>query len=128
MTEKSIQSYEDLEVYQLAFELALVLHQLSLGFPKIEQYALADQLRRASKSICANIAEGFARRAASVTEFRRFLSIAFGSSEEVRVWLSFAEKLGYVEAAKATELKSDYIRISKMLRALGKAWSKPPNK
>ncbi len=124
MTGKLIQSYEDLEVYQLAFELAIVLHQLSLNFPKIEQYALGDQLRRASKSICANIAEGFARRAASVTEFKRFLSVAFGSSEEVRVWLSFAERLGYIEPAQALTLKSDYIRISKMLRSLGKAWTK----
>jgi four helix bundle protein len=94
MIEK-IKSYEDLIVYQRSFELALELHKLSITFPKIEQFALGDQLRRSSKSICANIAEGFSRRSHSVPEFKRFLSVAFGSSEETRVWISFAYRLGY---------------------------------
>jgi len=51
-------SFEDLEVFQRAYRVSLEIHQKSLKFPKAEQYALADQLRRASKSVCANIAEG----------------------------------------------------------------------
>jgi four helix bundle protein len=126
--QKAIKSYEDLDVYQLAFDLAIMVHHLSLGFPKFEQYGLGDQIRRASRSICANLAEGFARRAASVQEFKRFLSIAFGSAEEVRVWLSFAERLGYGDGDKIQDIKSQYIRVSKMLRSLGKAWLPKPQR
>ena len=60
--DKIVRSFEDLEVFQRSYQLALELHKRSLTFPRIEQYALADQVRRASKSICANLAEGFARR------------------------------------------------------------------
>ena len=86
----------DLRVYQLAFQLALDIHKASLEFPKIEQYALADQLRRASKSICANIAEGFAKQKYSKPEFSRFLSMAEASANEVNVWLQFSFKLDYI--------------------------------
>jgi four helix bundle protein len=57
-----VSSFEDLEVFQRAYRVSLEIHEQSLRFPKIEQYALADQVRRASKSICANIAEGFAKQ------------------------------------------------------------------
>ena len=50
---------EDLEVFRRAYRLSLEVHRASLEFPRIEQFALADQVRRASKSICANLAEGF---------------------------------------------------------------------
>ena len=53
---------QDLEIYQQAYKLALITHKLTLDFPKLEQYAgIADQLRRSSKSIVANIVEGFAK-------------------------------------------------------------------
>ena len=58
-----LQGFEDLEVFRRAYRLSLEVHRVSLGFPRIEQWALADQIRRASKSICANIAEGSAGRA-----------------------------------------------------------------
>jgi four helix bundle protein len=84
-----VRAFEDLEVYQRAYRLALELHKASLQFPKIEQFALADQVRRASKSVCANIAEGFARQRGSSADFHRFLVLALGSSDEMKVWLSF---------------------------------------
>ena len=55
-------SFEDLEVFQRAYRLSLVVHRKSLEMPKIEQHALGDQMRRASKSICSNIAEGYGRQ------------------------------------------------------------------
>ena len=61
-TKRDVKSFEDLEVFQRAYRLSLEVHKLSLGFPSIEQQGLADQLRRASKSICANLAEGFAKQ------------------------------------------------------------------
>ncbi len=62
--------FEDLEVFKKAYRVSLEVHRQSLTFPKIEQYALGDQLRRASKSICANIAEGFAKQGSSAAEFK----------------------------------------------------------
>ena len=55
--------FEELEVFKRAYGVSLEIHKASLAFPKIEQYALADQIRRASKSICANIAEGLPNQA-----------------------------------------------------------------
>ena len=61
----------------------------SLAFPRIEQFALADQLRRASKSICANLVEGFAKQSHSAAEYRRYLMVAIGSSDEMQLWLRY---------------------------------------
>ena len=63
-------------MFQRAYRLSLEIHRASLEFPRIEQFALADQVRRASKSICANLAEGFGRQQQSRPEFRRILIMA----------------------------------------------------
>ncbi len=63
------------------------MHRASLEFPRIEQFALADQVRRAS--ICANLAEGFGRQQQSKPEFRRFLMMALGSADEMQVWTMY---------------------------------------
>ena len=57
-----VERVEDLEVFRRAYRVSLEVHRASLEFPRIEQFALADQVRRASKSICANLAEGFGRQ------------------------------------------------------------------
>ncbi len=68
MNTKHVQCVEDLEVFRRAYALSLDVHKVSLTFPKMEQYALALQLRRSSKSVCANIMEGFARQRQSSAE------------------------------------------------------------
>jgi four helix bundle protein len=73
-----IRSFEDLEVFQRAYRLSLEIHRKSLQMPGHEQHGLADQVRRASKSICVNIAEGYAKQSYSVPEFKRFLQMAIG--------------------------------------------------
>src|SRR6266581_3204201 len=88
--------FEELEVFQRAYKLSLELHRVSLTMPAIEQMALADQLRRASKSICANLAEGFGKQAQSRAEFRRFVNNSIGSADEMRVWLRYCFDLGYI--------------------------------
>src|SRR3954447_8009976 len=97
MGRKKVVSFEDLEVFQRAYRLSLDLHRASLSFPAVEQYGLADQVRRASKSICANVAEGFAKQRASSAEFKRFLTMAIGSSDEMRVWIRYCLDIGYIE-------------------------------
>ena len=77
-------SFERLEVFKRAYRVSLEIHRVSLSFPEIEQRALADQIRRASKSICANLAEGFGKQAHSKAEFRRFIGMALGSADEMR--------------------------------------------
>src|SRR5215470_10397942 len=96
MDESRAKSFEDLEVFQRAYRISLEVHRMSLDFPRNEQFALADQVRRASKSICANIAEGFGRQGYSQGEFKRFLMIAMGSADEMRVWSRYCLDLGYI--------------------------------
>ncbi len=93
-----------------------------MEFPKREQYGLGDQIRRASKSICANIAEGFAKQRYSSSEFKRYIMIATGSSDEMRVWLRYCLDLEYIEEATWKEWRDEYKQISKMLQGLYRSW------
>ena len=122
MREK-ITRVEDLEVFRRAYRLSLEIHRSSLAFPRIEQFALADQLRRASKSICANLVEGFARQSQSAAEYRRYLTVAIGSSDETQLWLRYCVDLGYIEEVAGRRWIADYVEISKMLRGLHASWS-----
>ena len=119
---KRVVSFEDLEVFQRAYRISLEIHRERLKFPPIEQRVLGDQLRRASKSICANVAEGYGRQKRSKAEFKRFLQMAIGSSDEIRVWVRYALDLGYIEEAVWKRWRDEYQAISRMLQSLsGKA-------
>ena len=115
---KRVVSFEDLEVFQRAYRLSLEIHRQSLKLPPIEQRVLADQLRRASKSICANVAEGYGRQKRSKAEFKRFLQLAIGSSDEMRVWVRYALDLGYIDEATWRRWRDEYQMISRMLHSL----------
>ncbi|MBI5360686.1 MAG: four helix bundle protein [Planctomycetes bacterium] len=86
-------SYKDLEIYKMAHYLAVETHKATLEFPKSEFYEQGSQLRRASKSICANIVEGFARRRYKA-EFIRFLIFAYASCEETIEHLELFKETG----------------------------------
>jgi four helix bundle protein len=109
---------EELHVYQRAYKISLEIHKLSLNFPKIEQYALADQLRRSSKSICANLAEGFSKQVGSKKEFRQFILISMGSSDEVLTWIRYCKDLEYLSEDQFIAFEKEYQEISKMLKGL----------
>ena len=115
-------SFEDLEVFQRAYRISLDVHRASLAFPSVEQYALGDQVRRASKSICANIAEGFGKQHGSTAEFKRFLLMAIGTAEEMRVWSRYCRDLGYIDEATWRQWRGEYQEIAKMLQSLRKVW------
>ena len=117
----TVKRFEDLEVFQRAYRLSLDVHRASLTFPKIEQFGLAEQLRRASKSICANIAEGFGRQRTGGNEFRRFLQMAIGSADEMRVWSRYAFDLGYIDDARWQQWRAEYEQIARMLQGLRKS-------
>ena len=100
---------ENLEIYQSSYQLMLVVHRLSLTFPKIEQYGgIADQLRRSSKSITANIVEGFAKQKFYKDEFKRMLVYSLGSCDESVLWLKVAFDLGYIEEQEYKKLRQSY--------------------
>jgi four helix bundle protein len=116
---------EELEVFRRAYAVSLELHRSSLAWPAIEQRALADQVRRASKSICANLAEGFARRRAAPADFRRLVVMAIGSADEMRVWLRYAHDLGYLAAGPAAAWSREYGEIARMLQGLARHRGSP---
>ena len=110
--------FENLDVWKKAFSVSIDVHKTSLEFPATEQYALADQIRRASKSICANIAEGFGKQKASKAEFKRFLLMALGSANEMLVWIRYCQELAYINQAKHDLWWQEYTSVCKMLNVL----------
>ena len=113
-----VKSFEDLEVFKRSYRLSLEVHRVSLNFPQIEQYALGDQVRRASKSIPVNIAEGFGKQSESAAEFRRFLRIAMGSADEMRVWSRYCFDLSYIEEETWRRWRDEHHAIAKMIQGL----------
>ena len=83
---------------------------------------MASQMRRASKSVCANIAEGFGRHHASTPDFKRFLVISSSSCDEMLVWIDFAKDLEYIPAEIWQEWSREYTELSKMINGLSKNW------
>ena len=120
-----IERVEDLEVFRRAYRVSLEVHRASLELPRIEQFALADQIRRASKSICANIAEGFGKQRQSRTEFHRFVMMAIGSADEMQVWILYGRDLGYIGVDAAERWQGEYREIARMLQGLSCRSSDP---
>ena len=121
-----LSSFEDLEVFQRAYRVSLELHQASLRFPRIEQYhGLAEQIRRASKSICGNIAEEFGKQRRSSAEFKRYLLMAIGSADEMQVWLRYCSDLGYADQKTCDGWRDEYRQVARMLQGLYTSWSAP---
>jgi len=116
--ERKEESVEKLDVFRKAYALSLEIHRATLQFPKIEHYALGDQLRRSSKSVCANLAEGFARQRESKAEFKRFVVIALGSCHESSLWLRYAADLGYIDGAAAQAWQDQHTEVARMLGSL----------
>ena len=115
--------FEELDVFKRAYKVSLEVHRFSLTMPYIEQHSLADQIRRASKSICANLAEGFGKQSQSRAEFRRFILMSAGSADEMRVWLRYCFDLEYLDEARWQFWREEYEQIAKMLQGLSKSLS-----
>jgi four helix bundle protein len=115
---KAWPSVWELAVFRKAYDAALDAHKIALRFPKYEQYDLASQLRRSSKSICANLIEGRGRQQGSKAEFKRFVLIALGSADESALWCKFARDLGYLKDDEFDRLESQFIEIARMLNGL----------
>ena len=122
MNQPSIKDFTDLVVYQKAYEKSLQIHRDTLKYPEHEQYELGRQMRRASKGICANIAEGFGKQNVSKAEFKRFLLMAMGSADEMRVWARYSLDLGHIDEHRWSDWNKSYSDIAKMLNGLHAKW------
>jgi four helix bundle protein len=105
-----IKTHRDLEVYRRAFDLAMAVFKLSSAFPVEEKYSLTDQIRRSSRSVCANLAEAWRKRRYEAA-FISKLSDAEAEAAETQVWLEFAVKCGYTNRERAASLYAEYDRV-----------------
>ena len=117
-----ITSYKDLEIYKRSYKVALTIHERTKKFPETEKYDLTSQTRRCSKSIPANIAEGWGRQ--SNEEFKRFLRISLASCNEIQVHLSFCKDLEYISEEEYQNLSKEYDEIGRMLNVSIQKWNK----
>ena len=102
-----IRSHRELDVYQLAFESAMRIFEVSKSFPNEEKYSLTDQIRRSSRSVCANISEAFRKRKYSKA-FVSKLSDAEGEAAETQTWLDFCVKCRYINQETYERLNTEY--------------------
>lgn len=116
-----IKSFRDLEVYQESYKLMIIVHQKVKEFPIYEKMDLASQMRRASKSIPANIAEGWAKRNHE-KEFKKHLDIAIGSANEMEVHVEMARDLSYLKKDFCEDILKRYNILGRKLFKLRKNW------
>ena len=117
-----IKSFLDLEVYKESFQLQLEIDEALKSFPVSEKFLLVDQMRRASRSIPSQIAEGYAKRA-SVKEFAKYLNACVGEANEMMNHLMFSKHKGYIrKPGYSDELIQRYDCLGKKLTNLKNNW------
>jgi four helix bundle protein len=114
---KKIGSVRDLDVYRLSFEAAMEIFAISKRFPKEEQYSLTDQVRRSSRSVCTNLAEGWRKRRYKAV-FVNKLTDAAQEVAETQTWLEFSLQCGYIEVSTFKGLDEKYEHIFAMLSTM----------
>ena len=111
---KRISSVRDLDVYKLAFDTAMEIFEISKVFPKEERFYLTDQIRRSSRSICTNLAEGWRKRRYKAV-FVNKLSDVSQEAAETQTWLEFALKCNYIDKNIFKKLNEKYEHIFAMI-------------
>jgi len=112
-----LRGHRDLKVFQLAYELAMEIFHLSKTFPREEVYSLTDQIRRSSRSVAANLAEGFRKRRYP-NMFVNKMTDCDGEATETQVWLDFALDCGYLSRENHDRLISGYEEVGRMLAGM----------
>jgi four helix bundle protein len=111
---KKIIRHTELEVYQKSFAAAMKIFELSKSFPSEEKYSLTDQIRRCSRSVCANESEAWRKRIYKA-HFASKLNDSEAESAETQTWLQFCVECGYLERDTAAEIYQEYDSIIAML-------------
>jgi len=109
--------YRDLKVYTLAYELAMEVFEVSKAFPRDEKFSLTDQIRRSSRNVAADIAEGYRKRQYPNLFVMR-LADSNGEASETEVWLDFAHDCGYLATARHRNLMDRYAEVGRMLAGM----------
>ena len=109
-----IRTHKDLKVYQTSYKAALKIYELSKSFPQEEKYSLTDQIRRSSRSVCANLAEAYRKRRYPKS-FVAKLSDSEAEAAEVQVWLDFSLSFNYIEKEIYKELFDNYDHVLSQL-------------
>jgi four helix bundle protein len=120
---KKIKTHEDLVIYQKGFEAAMKIFEVSKQFPKEEKYSLTDQIRRSSRSVCANLGEAWRKRRYKAS-FLAKLNDCEAEAAETQVWLKFAVKCNYISVETGREIYHEYNQI---LSGLVKMINNPEN-
>ena len=116
-----IKSFKDLKVYQRSFNLAMDIFQICSKFPTEEKYSLTSQIIRSSRSISANISEGWAKREYE-NIFKQHLIHSLGSSSETQTWLSFAVECKYITNEEYHKLYKEIDEVCMMITKLHQRW------
>jgi four helix bundle protein len=111
---RRISSVRELDVYKLAFDSAMQIYDLTGRFPKEEKYSLTDQIRRSSRSVCSNLAEGWRKRNYKAV-FINKLTDAAQEAAETQTWLEFALKCNYIDRKLFDNMDRQYEHIFAML-------------
>lgn len=112
-----LRGHRDLKVFQLAYRLAMEIFHLTKHFPREEVYSLTDQIRRSSRSVAANLAEGFRKRRYPNMLVNK-LTDCDGEATETQVWLDFARDCGYMSQEDHDRLIRGYEEVGKMLSGM----------
>jgi four helix bundle protein len=107
---EKIRYHTELSVYQMAFDAAREIFEVTKSFPKEEGYSLTDQIRRSSRSVCANLAEAWRKRRYQAA-FTNSINHVEAEAAETQVWLSFSKECGYLSEEKTTRLTRTYDHI-----------------
>ena len=113
---KNYRGYRDLKVYQMAYQLALDIYQVTKTFPKEEKYSLTDQIRRSSRSVPANLAEAWKKRRYEKAFISKLVDCA-SEAGETEVWLDFSKDFGYLDEDedKYKDFINRYDEVNRML-------------
>jgi len=117
MRNRQINSAKGFEVYQMAYDLAMEIFEISKAWPKEEKYFLTDQIRRSSRSVCSNLREAWAKRRYEA-HFLNKLTDCDGENSETDTWLDFAYDCGWLEQEKHRELVQKCWSIGAMLGSM----------
>ncbi|MBD2365383.1 four helix bundle protein [Anabaena minutissima FACHB-250] len=110
MIRETFRSHEDLEIYKKAFDAAMLLFELSKKFPVEERYSLTDQIRRSSRSVCANFAEAWRKRRYEAA-FVAKLNDCEAEAAETQTWIKFAVKCNYLDVEIGREVYGTYNQV-----------------
>ena len=117
MEKKKYRGFRDLIVYQLSYQLAVEIFEMSKTFPKDEKYSLTDQIKRSSRSVPSNISEAWSKRRYPKSFISKLID-SDGEASETTVWLDFAKDHKYITTAKHNYFLVKYEEVSKMLNSM----------